>query len=116
MWADRGENLDEAGDMIRKALAMDPDNGAFLDSLGWYHYKKGEYEKALPQLLRAAEVIKPEDSTVMDHLGDVYQQLGKSTDALKYWQKALALDAENKKIAEKIEATKQKVSANTVAQ
>jgi Tfp pilus assembly protein PilF len=116
MWADRSENLEEAGEMIRKAVAMDPENGAFLDSLGWYHYKKGEYDKALKELLRAAEVIKPEDPTVLEHIGDTYHQLGKVASALQYWQKAQGLDAGNTKIGEKIEAAKQKVSANTVAQ
>jgi tetratricopeptide (TPR) repeat protein len=68
MWADRGENLDEATEMIKKALELDPDNGAFIDSLGWLYFKKGEYDKALKELQRAAEVIKPEDAVVFDHL------------------------------------------------
>lgn len=110
MWTEREMNLDEAGEMIKKALEMDPDNGAYIDSLGWFYYKKGELDKALKELLRAAEVIKPEDAVVFDHIGDVYQKLGKTGEALNYWQKALALEDENGKIAAKIDATKQKVT------
>lgn len=111
MWVDRGEKLDEAGEMIKKAVAMEPDNGAFLDSLGWFYFKKGDYEKALKELLRAIEVTKPEDAVVYEHVGDTYAQLGRAADALRAWEKALALDNENKKLAEKIEGAKQKSAA-----
>lgn len=114
MWVERGENLDEAGEMIKKAMASEPDNGAFMDSFGWYYFKKGDFEKALQELLKAAETIKPEDAVVFEHVGDTYQQLGKTALALQYWQKAQAIDGDNKKVAEKIEAAKQKVSSNTV--
>ncbi len=115
MWADRGEHLDEAGDMIKKALEMDPDNASYLDSLGWFLFKKGEHEQALKQLLRAAESIKQEDAVVFDHLADTYQAMGKTAEAMNYWQKAVALSADDKeqagKISEKIEAAKQKVTS-----
>jgi tetratricopeptide (TPR) repeat protein len=107
MWVEHDMNLDEGGDMIKKALELVPDNGAFLDSLGWYYFKKGDAEKALVELLKAAGAMPEEDATVFEHIGDTYQKLGKSEEALNYWQKALALDAENKKISEKIEAIKQ---------
>ena len=115
MWADRGEHLDEAGDMIKKALEMDPDNASYLDSLGWFLFKKGEHEQALKQLLRAAESIKQEDAVVFDHLADTYQAIGRTAEAMNYWQKAVALSADDKaqadKIAEKLEAAKQKVTS-----
>ena len=110
MWVDHDMHLDEAGDLIKKALELDPDNGAYLDSLGWFYLKKGDPEKALKELLRAADAIKPEDATVFEHIGDVYQKMGRTADALTYWQKALALDAENTKLPEKIESAKQKVT------
>jgi tetratricopeptide (TPR) repeat protein len=110
MWTELGENLDEAGEMIKKAVEMEPDNGAFLDSLGWFYYKKGDPERAVKELLRAAENIKPEDPVVFDHLGDAYHKLGRTAEALTYWRKALALEQENKKIAEKIESVKEKVT------
>lgn len=116
MWADRGEKLDQAGELLRKALDLDPDNGAFLDSLGWLYFKKGDYQSALKELLRASETIKPEDAVVFDHLGDTYLALGKKGEALTYWQKALALDKDDKKVAAKIEGAKQKMtSAGAVA-
>jgi len=111
MWVDRGQNLDEAGSLIKRAVDMEPDNGAYIDSLGWYYYKKGEPEKALAALLKAAVNIKPEDATVYDHIGDTYQKLGNAAQALVYWQKAVALDPDNKQIAEKIEGAKQKVTS-----
>ena len=112
MWVEHGENLEEAGEMIKKAVASDPENGAYLDSLGWYFFKKADYPKALEQLLKAAVAIKPEDAVVLEHVGDTYQQLGKVPQALQFWQKALAVDATSKGVAEKIEAAKQKVSSN----
>ena len=116
MWADRGEHLDEAGDLIKKALEMEPENPSYLDSLGWFHFKKAEYDKALKLLLRAAETIKQEDVVVFDHIADTYQAMGRTAEAMQFWQKAITLSAEDKtqagKIAEKIEAAKQKVTSS----
>ncbi len=115
MWADRGEHLEEAGEMIKKAVSMEPEKGEYLDSLGWYYYKKGDADQALTELLRAQESIlredKKDDPTVLEHIGDVYAKQGKNAEALSYWQKSLALDQENKKVADKIEAAKQKVTS-----
>ena len=115
MWVDRNEHLEEAGEMIKKAVSMDPEKGEYLDSLGWYYYMKGDTDQAIAQLLRAQESIlredKKDDPTVLEHIGDVYSKAGKSAEALSYWQKSLALDQENKKVAEKIEAAKQKVTS-----
>ena len=85
--------------------------GDLIDSLGWYYHKKGDLDRALQLLLKAESLTKPEDATVFDHIGDTYQQLGKTAQALQYWQKSLALDGDDKKVAEKIDAAKQKVSA-----
>ncbi len=121
MWADRGERLEEAGNLIKKAVELDPDNGAYLDSLGWFYFKRGENEKALKELLRAQENIlredKRDDAVVLDHIADTYSKLGKIPEALSYWQKAIALEQDDKtligKIMEKIEAAKQKVTSGT---
>ncbi|MEO8351776.1 MAG: tetratricopeptide repeat protein [Chthoniobacteraceae bacterium] len=110
MWADRGMNMDEAGEMIRKALELDPDNAAYLDSLGWYYFKVGKPDEALTQLLRAADGMQEGDPVVYDHIGDTYHLLGKNAEAMNYWQKAMALDDASDKIAEKIEAAKQKLT------
>ncbi len=119
MWADRGEKLDEAGALIKKALEMEPDNGAYLDSLGWLYYQRGEFDKALKELLMAQQNIVREeqhdDPTVLEHIADTYAKMGKTPEALSYWQKALSLEKEDQKliarITEKIEAAKQKVTS-----
>lgn len=110
MWADQNTHLDEAEDYIKRALATDPGNGAYLDSLGWLHYRRGQYEQALAELLSAAQALKTDDPTVFEHIGDTYSMLNQMPKALEYWQKALALDQTNKRLAEKIEAAKSKVS------
>ncbi len=116
MWADRGEHLEEAGELIQRALLTDPNNAAFIDSLGWLYFKKGQPEKALPQLLKAAQAIQPPDSVVYDHIGDTYMKLGNSAQAVNYWQKAVALDRDNKGINDKIESTRQKVTQGKEAE
>lgn len=115
MWADQNTHLDEAEDYIKRALAADPDNGAYLDSLGWLHYRRGQYEQALAELLNAAQVLKAQDPTVFEHIGDAYSMLQQMPKALEYWQKAFALDQTNKKLAEKIAAAKTKVSTGAPA-
>ncbi len=112
MWVDNDKNLDEAGGLIRKALESDPDNGAYLDSLGWFYLKKGEYERALKELTRALENLKAEDAVVLDHLGEACHALGKIAEAMSYWQKSLAVEA-NPKVSEKLDAAKQKVTKSS---
>lgn len=114
MWVERGQHLEEAGDMIKKALELEPQNGAYLDSLGWFYYKRGEYGKALAELLRAAELLKPADPVVFEHVGDTYLALGNPAQAINVWQKALALDTHNRELAAKIDREKAKVSTNQV--
>jgi tetratricopeptide (TPR) repeat protein len=116
MWIDRNLNLDEAGEMIKKALEIEPDNGAFLDSLGWYYFKKGEFGKALTELLHSADRISPPDPVVFEHIGDTYRSLGNNSQALSYWQKALSLDPQNQEIAGKIDQSKAKLAPNTLPQ
>lgn len=110
MWADHNMHLDEAEEMIGRALQFDPNNGAYLDSLGWVHYRKGKYEEALAELLRAAQNLTRHDPVVFEHIGDTYSKLNRVPQALDYWQKAIALAPENKLLAEKIEKTKTTMS------
>jgi tetratricopeptide (TPR) repeat protein len=88
MLSNRGVKLEEAAQMIRKALEIEPDNGAFLDSLGWVYYQQGKYAEAEGPLLRAIEKIGS-DPTVHDHLGDLYVKLGKTKEAITQWQTSL---------------------------
>ncbi len=88
MLADRGVRLDEALGYIRKAVALDPQNGAYLDSLGWVYYRLGNYDLAEENLRRASEKIGS-DPTVQAHLGDLYQKTGRLKLATAHWQRAL---------------------------
>ena len=90
-WVDRGENLNEAFDMIRKAVELDPQSGAIVDSLGWAHYKLGQYHKAKINLEDAVE-LSPSSATIIDHLGDVYWKLGRYREAGYQWERALEFD------------------------
>ena len=110
MWAEHNLHLDEAEDMIGRALQLDPNNGAFLDSLGWLYFRKGKYEEALNELLRAVQNLKSDDPIVFDHIGDTYARLDRVAQALEFWQKALALDPGNKLLADKIEKTRTTIS------
>jgi len=90
-WVDRGENLEKAFEMIRKAVDLEPQSGAIIDSLGWAHYKLGQYEAAKVQLEKAVE-LSPSSSTIVDHLGDVYWKLGRYREAGYQWERALIYD------------------------
>ncbi len=109
MWVDRDMNMEEAGELIKKAVEAEPDNAAYLDSLAWYHFKQGRYEEALKEIQKATENLKEEDPVVYDHLADIYLKLNKTAEALSYWQKSLALE-DNPKVREKLDAARQKVS------
>lgn len=111
MWVEHGINLPEAQNLIKRALALDPENGAYLDSLGWYFYKTGKYDEALTNLQKAVEQVKPEDPIVDEHLGDVYAAKGDIPKAVETWKKALSLDQTNKALAEKIGKAQQTVTA-----
>jgi tetratricopeptide (TPR) repeat protein len=87
MLADRNVRLEEAFQMVKKALDLKPDSGAYLDSLGWVYYRQGKYSDAEGLLVRALQ--KQPDPTVHDHLGDVYAKLGKTKEAVAQWQASL---------------------------
>lgn len=91
MWADLGENLDEALVMIQKAVDKEPDSAAYLDSLAWVLFKLGRMEDALPHQLRAVELQEEPDATLFDHLGDIYAAMGRSGEAREAYDKALAV-------------------------
>ncbi|HVG54153.1 MAG TPA: tetratricopeptide repeat protein [Vicinamibacterales bacterium] len=93
MLANRGEQLDEAVTLVRRALAVDPDRPEYLDSLGWAHFKRGELNEAVKYLMAAADKL-PTNSEVQDHLGDVYARRGSLQEAIAAWNKALAGDGQ----------------------
>ena len=90
-WVDRGENLTQAFEMIRKAVAAEPESGAIVDSLGWAHYKLGQYQEAKNKL-EDAVALSPSSATIIDHLGDVYWKLGRKREAGFQWKRALEFD------------------------
>lgn len=110
MWAEQNAHLDEAEDAAKHALDFDANNGAYLDTLGWVYYRKGKFHDALSELLRAEQNLQRSDAVVFEHIGDVYAKLNRVPQALDYWQKAIALDANNKALGQKIENAKTKVS------
>jgi len=90
MFAERGENLDEAQKLIEKAVALEPDNGAYVDSLGWVYFRLGRLEQARAALERATR-LETSDGTVQEHLGDVYAALGQPRQAGEAYRRALEL-------------------------
>jgi tetratricopeptide (TPR) repeat protein len=110
MWAEHNTHLEEAADMIKRALQIDPNNGAYLDSMGWLEFRQGKYQEALGDLQRAAQNMTRDDAVVFEHIGDTYSKLNRAPQALEAWQKAGTLDPQNKKIAEKIDNAKTKMS------
>ena len=100
----RNENLDLALQLINEALKKEPNNGYFLDTLGWVQYKRKEYKLAVKNLQRAVS-IQPNSSEIMDHLGDCYYKMGRKKEAFYEWNRALVFDADDnlkQKIKEKI--------------
>jgi tetratricopeptide (TPR) repeat protein len=88
MLADRGMRLAEATSMIQKAVAQEPTNGAYLDSLGWVYYKQNKLTEA-EEALRKATERQGHDPTILGHLGDVYAKMGQMDRAAQYWERAL---------------------------
>lgn len=101
-YADQNIHIDEAHGMLTKALEAEPDNGYFLDSMGWVFYRKGQLERALEYIRRALPNMSTDDAIVRDHLGDVLLDLGRVDEALVEWRKAVILDPTMETAREKI--------------
>ncbi len=86
---ERREKLDEALDMIERAVAARPDSGYIVDSLGWVLFRLGRYDEAVEHMERAVELM-PVDPVVNDHLGDVYWAVGRAREAEFQWKRALS--------------------------
>jgi tetratricopeptide (TPR) repeat protein len=106
LWADQGKNLAVAEEMIRKALELDrsqrrrdpnftseedKDNAAYVDSLGWVLFRRGQIDAARKELERATTLESGDDPVIFDHLGDVYNRLKMRPEASRAWQRALEL-------------------------
>ncbi|MBN1917659.1 MAG: tetratricopeptide repeat protein [Verrucomicrobia bacterium] len=84
----QGVDLDEALELVTRALELEPDNGTFADTLGWIYYKQNKAKDALRELERAVE-LGPASGEILDHVGDVHLKLGDKTKAIEWWNKAL---------------------------
>jgi len=87
-YAELGQNLEEAEEMIRAALKQRPDDGYITDSLAWIYYKKGMYGKALEMLEKAVRLV-PDDPVILEHLGDVHLKLDDPEKALEFYRRSL---------------------------
>ncbi|MCC7321830.1 MAG: tetratricopeptide repeat protein [Rubellimicrobium sp.] len=102
---ERHERLDEALSMIERAVALDPENGAYVDSLGWALFRLGRLDEAVETLERAA-ALESADPVVNDHLGDAYLAVGRQREARFQWLRALSFgpdEAEAEAIRRKLE-------------
>lgn len=93
MWIESGVNLERAVEMVQRAVELDPDNGAYIDSLGWGYYQLGRYAEARDALERASRLVQ--DPTIYEHLGDVYAALGERAEARRAYRRAMALEADD---------------------
>jgi tetratricopeptide (TPR) repeat protein len=94
-WIDRGERLQEALGMVEKAVASNPRSGAIIDSLGWAHYRLGDYKKAVDVLEQAVE-LEAGDPEINNHLGDAYWMVGRKDEAGFQWRRVLTLKPDDK--------------------
>jgi len=94
-WIDRGERLDEAMGMVEKAVAANPRSGAIVDSLGWAHFRLGDYKKAVEILEQAVE-LEAGDPEINNHLGDAYWMVGRKDEAGFQWRRVLTLKPDDK--------------------
>jgi tetratricopeptide (TPR) repeat protein len=95
MWLENNKNVDEAGELIKEALALTPESGAITDSLGWFYHVKGRYEEARRELLKAEKMVEKPDGVIFDHLGQTYFQLKDLAKAVDYLKKAVELEPDN---------------------
>lgn len=102
MWADLGLKLEKSLRMITKALEIDGENPAYLDSYGWALYKLERYEEAETHIKKAIELMDDQDAVLFDHLAEVCMSLGRYEDAKANWERALQLDPDNAEIKEKL--------------
>lgn len=99
--AQRGIELDLALEMVQKAITQDPENPAYLDTIGWVYFKIEQYQKALQYIEKSIE-IDQDNAVVLEHLGDVLLKIDRKEEAQKYYEKALKLDSDNERLLQKI--------------
>lgn len=101
MLAERGIKLELAMKLIEKALKIEPNNGYYLDSMGWVYYQMGDFERAREYLYNAIQVFDS-DPVILEHYGDVLMKLGDTQTAKEFYKKALKFNPKNKNLLKKI--------------
>ena len=96
--AEKGEELDLAEELVRKALRAEPENGYFLDSLGWILFRNGDFEGAISLLLEATGFVA-DDAVIWDHLGQAYEVTGEMAKAAEAYRRSLSLEPENEQVS-----------------
>ena len=110
MWADNGVELEKAKQLLERAVAREPRNPAYLDSLGWAYFRMGNLDSAEKKLREAAR-REPTDPTIVEHLGDLEMKQGDVEDAIRHWEKALELKSEEAaRVQEKLRRARAPVS------
>lgn len=105
MWLELDRHLDKAGELIRKANELEPDNAAYVDSLGWWHFKKGDYPNAVKELQRAISLLaelQPDDAEIIEHLGQVYLKMDDLEKAREQFEKARALQPTDPRVQKRL--------------
>ena len=89
------QDLNLALSLIKRALAIDPENGYFLDTLGWVEFKRKNYNKAVFFLENSISIL-PRSAEILDHLGDCYWMLNRKNEAMFEWKKAIKYETDTK--------------------
>jgi len=103
MWAENDSRLEKGLEYVTRALELDPENAAYIDTLGWIYYKQGRYKEALEQVLKATGLLE-DDPTIADHLGDIFSALADSEKAVLHWRRSLILAPDNETVALKLKS------------
>jgi len=115
LYAEESINLERAEELIKAALNFNPDNGAYIDSLGWVYFKQGRYEETIQQLERAVLLLS--DPVIYEHLGDAYLKRNSLKKARESWQKALELSLKkNSRVKKKLEKHKPRSTQDSAPQ
>ncbi len=113
-WIDQNRNLQRGLRMIEEAVKAKPGDGYIVDSLGWAHYRLGNFDLAVQHLERAVE-LRPEDPTLNDHLGDGYWRVGRHREARFQWAQALTLKPEPAEVGKIKKKLREGLADNTDA-
>ena len=102
MWAEQGKKLEMGIDLVQQALSLEPENPAYLDTLGWIYYMQGRYQEALTKLTAASQLLQTE-ADIWEHIGETYLKLGDLRAAVEHWKKALEISPNEPRLIERIE-------------